>query len=253
MAWLGRMGRSKIGGIGSVILLGAGLLISGPASADERKMLVASFENIQVIGDINVEVETGKAPSARVIGDKRVLDALKLERVGMTLRVRLQGALNDAKGVPMTQPVQVFLTTRGIKSMAVAGNGTLKISDVEQPDAVRMLIAGNGAITVKQLIADKFSADIDGNGRIAIGRGNIRDAQVTLDGTGQFDAPNVQLRKVRLEHIGNGVSNIQVLEDANIFNRGTGNITVGGSGSCFIKQAGSAAINCTRIEKGSRR
>ena len=253
MAWLGRMGRGEIGGLSSFILLGAGLFIAAPASAEERKMLVASFENIQVIGDINVEVETGKAPSARVVGDKRVLDALKLERVGMTLRVRLQGALNDAKGVPMTQQVQVFLSTRGIKSMAVAGNGTLKISDVEQPDAVRMLVAGNGSIAVKQLISDKFTADIDGNGRIAIDSGNVRDAQVTLNGAGQFDAPSVKLRKVRLEHIGNAVSNIQVLEEADIFNSGTGNITVGGSGSCFIKKAGSAAINCARIEKGSRK
>ena len=40
-------------------------------------------------------------------------------------------------------------------------------------------------------------------------------------------------------------------EAANIFNRGTGSINVGGNGSCFVKQAGSAAINCARIEKGS--
>ena len=251
MAWLGRMGRGTTGVTGVAILLAAGLMTAGPAAAEERKMLVASFENIQVLGDINVEVQTGKAPSARVKGDKRVLDSLKLERIGMTLRVRLQGALNDAKGTPITQPVQVLLSTQGIKNMTVAGNGTLKISNVAEPDAVRMLIAGNGAIAVEQLNADKFAADIDGNGRIEIKKGNIRDAKVTLNGAGQFDAPDLKMRTVRLEHIGNAVSRVQALEEADIFNRGTGNITVGGTGSCFIKQAGSAAINCARIGKGS--
>jgi hypothetical protein len=251
MAWLGRMGRGTTGIRGAAILLTIAMMAAAPASAEERKMLVASFENIQVLGDINVEVQTGKAPSARVKGDRRVLDSLKLERIGMTLRVRLQGPLSDAKGTPMSQPVQVLLSTQGIKDMTVSGNGTLKISSVGEPDAVRMLIAGNGAIAVEQLNADKFSANIDGNGRIEIKKGNIRDAKVTLNGAGQFDAPDVKMRTVRLEHIGNAVSRVQALEEANIFNRGTGNITVGGSGSCFIRQAGSAAINCARIGKGS--
>jgi hypothetical protein len=253
MAWLGGMGRSKIGGLSGTLCLAAALAAASPASAEERKMLVGSFENIQLFGDINVEILTGKSPSAHAIGDKRVLDGLKLERVGVTLRVRLQGALNDAKGVPITGPVTVRLTTQAIKSMFIAGNGTLKISHVAQPDTVSMRIAGNGAIAVETLDADKFSADIEGNGRIDIKNGKVRDGQVSLDGAGQFDAPNVKMRTIRLEHNGNAVSNVQAMEAADIFNGGSGNITVGGSGSCFIKRAGSAAINCARFEKGSRK
>ncbi|MFN3620039.1 GIN domain-containing protein [Sphingorhabdus sp.] len=252
MAWLGRMGRSKIGGLRLAAFLAAGLAVGSPLSAEERKMLVASFDKVEVIGDINVEIMTGKAPSARVSGDKRVLDALKLERVGMTLRVRLQGALNNAKGAVITRPVLVQLTTQAVKDMTVAGNGSVKISNVEQPDAVRMLVAGNGSILAENVTADKFSANINGNGRIAVNNGRVRTGKVTLDGAGQFEAPNLKMRTIRLEHSGNGMSNVQALEEADIFNSGTGNITVGGSGSCFIKQAGSAAINCARTEKGSR-
>ena len=86
---------------------------TGPAQAVERKLLVASFENIQVIGDIDVTVQTGKSPSAIAKGDKRMLESLKLERVGTTLRVRLQDIVNNNKGVPITGPLQVTLTTPG--------------------------------------------------------------------------------------------------------------------------------------------
>ena len=137
----------------------------------------------------------------------------------------------------MTGPITVQLTTQGIKSIAIAGNGILKISNVAQSDAVRMLVAGNGSIAVEKLIADKFSAIIDGNGRIDIKSGNVRYGRVLLDGAGRFDAPNVKMRTLRLEHNGNAISNVQAMEDANIFNHGSGNITVGRSGSCFIKQA----------------
>lgn len=251
MAWLGGMGRDNIGALVVAISLSAGFFTEKPALADERKILVASFENIQVIGDIKVQVQTGKAPSAKAKGDKSVLDALKLERVGMTLRVRLQGALNNDKGVPMTQPLKVMLSTQAIKDMTVSGNGSLQISEVKQQDAARMLVAGNGSIVVERLIADQFSAAIDGNGRIDIKSGKVRDARVTLNGAGSFDAANVPMRNLQLEHIGNGESRVNVDEAANIFNRGTGTINVGGTGSCFVKQAGSAAINCARIEKGS--
>ena len=253
MAWLGRMGRGKIGTLGVALSLSVGLFADSAALADERKILVASFENIQVIGDIKVQVQTGKAPSARAKGDKSVLDALKLERVGMTLRVRLQGALNNEKGVPMTQPIEVMLSTQAIKDMTVSGNGSLQVSEVKQLEAARLLVAGNGSIAIERLLTDQFSAEIDGNGRIDVKAGKVREGRVTLNGTGHFDAANVPMRTLRLEHIGNGASSVNVGEEANIFNRGTGTINVGGSGSCFVKQAGSAAINCARIEKGSRK
>jgi hypothetical protein len=42
-----------------------------------------------------------------------------------------------------------------------------------------------------------------------------------------------------------------VAGEADIFNRGVGNISVAGRGSCFIEQAGNIAINNAQIEKGS--
>lgn len=250
MAGLGRMGRSAIG------VLTAGFLLSGTAVGQsnrpiERRLLVGSFENIQLIGDINVDVQTGKSPSAIASGDKRVLESLRLERVGTTLRVRLQDIINNEKGVPITAPLKLVLGTQAIKDMTVSGNGALKVSEVKTPNAARMLIAGNGSVSIGKLAADQFTADINGNGKITIGSGTTRDARVTIDGAGTFDGASLKMRKLRLEHIGNAISTATVDEGTEIYNRGTGNITIGGKGTCFIKQAGGAAINCAKIDKGS--
>lgn len=223
----------------------------GPAQAIERKLLVASFENIVIIGDIDVMVTTGKSPSAIASGDKRVLESLKLERVGMTLRVRLQDIINNNKGVPITEPVKVILTTRAIKDITVSGNGKLAVSDVQQQNLVRMLLAGNGMVTIGNLTADQFTATINGNGKIDLGGGIVRDGRVTIDGAGGFEGAKVKMRKLRLEHIGNATSTATVEEGTDIFNRGSGNITIGGKGTCFIKEAGGAAINCAKIDTGS--
>lgn len=247
MAGLGRMGRGAIGKLTAAALL-AGFALT-PTQAAERKLLVASFENIVIIGDIDVTVQTGKSPSARASGDRRVLESLKLERVGMTLRVRLQDIINNDKGVPITQPLKLALTTQAIQDMTVNGNGTLAVSEVRQQTSAKMSIAGNGAISVGRLVTDRFTATINGNGKMDIGGGAVRDARVTIDGAGAFDGAKIQMRKLRIEHIGNAVSTATVAEDTNIYNRGSGNITIGGKGTCFIKLAGNAAINCAKIDE----
>jgi hypothetical protein len=251
MAGLGRIWRGTIGVVVLATLTGAA--VAQANKQIERKLLVASFENIQVIGNMNVIVTTGKSPSAIASGDKRMLESLKLERVGTTLRVRLQDIINNNKGVPISAPLNVRLTTQGIKDITLSGNGTLTVSEVKQPTMVRMLLAGNGSITIGRLVTDQFSATIDGNGKIDLGGGVVRDARVTIDGTGGFEGAKVATRKLRLEHIGNAISTATVEEQTDIFNDGTGNITIGGKGTCFIKKAGSAAINCAKIDNGGKK
>jgi Putative auto-transporter adhesin, head GIN domain len=251
MAGLGRIWRGTIGCL-------ALALLAGPAGAQanrpiERKLLVGSFENIQVIGDISVIVETGKSPFALASGDKRVLESLKLERTGTTLRVRLQDIVNNDQGVPITAPLRVTLGAREIRDASVVGNGQLTVSDLRQQGSAKILVTGNGSISIGRLIADQFTATINGNGKIDIGGGALRDGRVTIDGAGTFDGAKVQMRKLRLEHIGNGASTATVQEGTEIYNRGSGNIAIGGKGSCFIKAAGNAAINCAKVDRGGTR
>ena len=250
MAGLGRMGR------GTRSILAILLLFSSAAPAQEnkaieRKLLVGSFENIVVIGDISVSVVTGKAPSAIASGDKRMLESLKLERVGTTLRVRLQDIINNNRGVPITAPLRLTLTTQDIKDVTLSGNGTITISEVKQTNLARMLVAGNGTINVGKLVADQYSAAINGNGKIDLGSGTVRDAKVVIEGAGVFESEKVRTRKLRLEHVGNAISTATVEEGTDIYNRGSGNITIGGKGTCFIKQAGTASINCAKVDTGS--
>ena len=97
-------------------------------------------------------------------------------------------------------------------------------------------------------------ARLGGMGRGKIGRlSGALCLAAALTAADPASAEERKMRTLRLEHNGNAISNVQAMEEANIFNRGSGNITVGGSGSCFIKQAGNAAINCSRVEKGSRK
>jgi Putative auto-transporter adhesin, head GIN domain len=224
------------------------LAAASPAGAIERKLLVASFENIVVIGDIDVTVETGKSVSAKASGDKRVLDSLKLERTGVTLRIRVLDLLNDDKRKPRTEPLRVTLTTPLIQNVVLSGNGQVSVSAIKQADAAKIAIAGNGKIIIGNVIADRLTAEIDGNGQIDLGGGTVRDGRVTIIGAGEYRGAKMLARKLRLEHNGNATSAATVSEGTEIYNRGSGNISIGGPGTCFIKLAGRATINCSKID-----
>jgi hypothetical protein len=174
MAGLGRMGRGAIGLLISVLCVGSAAMAQANKPI-ERKLLVASFENIVVIGDIDVTIVTGKSPSAIANGDKRMLESLKLERVGTTLRVRLQDVINNNRGVPITAPLRLKLTTQDIKDVTLSGNGTLNISEVRQQNLARILLSGNGSVDIGKLVANQFTANIIGNGKILLGGGEISD------------------------------------------------------------------------------
>ena len=224
------------------------LVVASPANAVERKLLIGSFENIVVIGDIDVRVETGKPVSAKASGDRRVLDSLKLERSGTTLRVRVLDLLNSDKRKRITEPLRVTLTTPVLQNVVLSGNGMVNVNSIKQPDAAKILISGNGKVTVNTITSDQFTADINGNGQIDVGGGLVRDARVTIIGAGEYRGAKLQARKLRLEHNGNATSSATVDEGTDIYNRGSGNMTIGGKGTCFIKLAGRATINCAKID-----
>lgn len=244
MAGLNRMTRAAL----VTITMLVAVLLPGAANAVERKLLVASFDSIVVIGDVTVIVQTGRAVSGIANGDQRMLDSLKLERTGNTLRVRLQNIINNDNSRPITQRLRVVLTTQDIRDMTVSGNGDLTVSNVSQPAGVRVLVAGGGRVSIGNVQADLFTANINGNGQIQISGGSVRDSRVTISGAGGYQAPRLQSRKLRLEHIGNASSSASASEETQIFNRGSGNISIGGTGTCFIKAAGGATINCAKID-----
>ena len=226
----------------------AAIALPGAANAVERKLLVASFDNIVVIGDVTVIVQTGRAVSGIANGDQRMLDSLKLERTGNTLRVRLQNIINNDNNRPITQRLRVVLTTQQIRDITLSGNGDVTVNNIDQAAGVRILVAGGGRVSIGNLRADQFAANINGNGQIQISSGSVRDSRVTISGAGEYQAANLQSRKLRLEHNGNASSSASASEEAQIFNRGSGNINIGGAGTCFIKAAGGASIKCTKID-----
>ena len=219
------------------------------ASATERTFLMGSFKDIIIIGDMQVDIVTGKTPSATAQGDIRMLDALRLDRIGTTMTLRLQSFPNNDKARPFTQPLIVRITNGEVRNVAVRGNAKLSISQIRQNLGAKMGIEGGGDIRVGNATADTLTADISGSGAVHISSGKIRNMVVYMKGSGVFDAGAMSTQQLKLTHEGNATSSFSVEDKADIFNTGSGSIDIRGKGFCFIRKAGAATIRCSHTGK----
>ena len=214
-------------------------------SAAEQRFSIGNYEELIVEGDIIVNLETGKAPSAKAQGPSSKLGALRVERQGNVLRIRNVGFQN---GQSDKGPVTIAVTGRDIKRLALIGAGKINATALDA-DTTRIELRGSGSIDVASLKAIRFVSMIAGNGRVNIAKAEVVNTELVIDGGANFISAGFVTLNLKLVHNGPASTLMTVSNTAEINNTGAGNITIEGNGTCNIRKAGSATINCKKDRK----
>ncbi len=216
-----------------------------PAEAATKTFLIGSFDELIVEGDIIVKLDNMKSPSARASGDHNLVEALKIERNGLTVRVHIQDYEGTTQKAKIGQPLVVTLGGRGVRKVSVDGNSQLDINQIRAPGLVVTLkMAGAGQINIGKIESDRMDASLAGTGGINILSGKVRAARFSVSGSGKMDAPKLSLMQANLFQQGNASTHLLANEKVEITNSGAGDIRVDGSATCFVRQPGSAKIVC---------
>ena len=214
-------------------------------SAADQRFSIGNYDELIVEGDVIVNLETGKAPSAKAQGPRDKLGALRVERQGNVLRIRsvgLQSGQSD-KG-----PVTIAVTGRDIKRLALIGSGRINAT-VLTADTTRIELRGSGSIDVASLKAFKVISMIAGNGRLNIAKADVVNTELAIDGSANFISAGYVTQNLKLVHNGPASTLMTVSNNAEINNTGAGSITIEGNGTCNVRKAGSATINCKKDRK----
>ncbi len=227
-----------------VALSGATLfLASAEVHARDKNLLVSSFQDLEVLGEIQVVVTDGKTPKATASGDQNMLSRLKVERSGSTLRLRLQDRSSFGRNVGVT-PLIVKISNRQLRNIRVQGNATVSVNTLSQSGISALEILGSGTLNVENVKADQLNIAIFGNGVISIQSGTARISRVNLEGAAKVDAAGFTSKSLELSQGGSSSTAMLVSERSVIKNTGAGTIIIGGDGRCDVTNTGSAAITC---------
>lgn len=228
-----------------LVLATLSVLAASSLSAADQRFSIGNYNELIVEGDIIVNLETGKAPSANAQGPHGKLGALRVERQGTVLRIRsvaLKSGQSD-KG-----PVTIAVTGRDIKRIALIGSGRINATALNA-ETTRVELRGSGTIDIASLKAFRFVVMIAGNGRLNVTKGEVVNTELAIDGGANVVSAGLITQNLKLVHNGPASTLVTVSNNAEINNTGAGSITIEGKGTCQVRKAGSAMINCKKEQK----
>ena len=220
----------------------AALLLSGSASAAEKRYGLTSFEAIELSADVTVEVVARAPVSAVATGPQDALDRLSIEARDGKLVIGERRFAGDERKSKGPAPVTVRINAANLRSAMVAGAGSLTI-DALKGARVTIGLRGPGQLIVGRVDADRLSVAMVGNGTMTLG-GQARQATMTLSGAGTVDAGELAVGELISDSEGAGDHRFSATKTAAITARGVGRTVVLGRPVCTVRNVGSGSVQC---------
>lgn len=220
----------------------ATLLVSSPATAAEKRYGLTSFEAIEVMADVAVEVTTRAPVSAVATGPQDALDRISIEARDGRLVISERKFAGDEKRRTPRGAVTIRINAANLRSAMLAGAGSLQI-DRLKGTRVAIGLRGPGRVSVGAISSDRLSVAMVGNGAMTLG-GQVKQAQMNLSGAGRVDAAALAVDALTSDSEGAGEHMLRAVKTAAITARGVGKTVVLGKPVCTVRNIGSGTVMC---------
>ncbi len=217
-------------------------VIAPPALARDRTVTITSFDRIRVEGSFQVEVTTGKGPSARVSGSEQAIERTIVVNQGQTLVVRPNPNAWGGWDGADAGPIVVRLTTPGLRAAALTGSGALKI-DAMRNATVSVALEGSGSLDVAAVDTDALDVGIAGAGTITLA-GRAAGARFAVRGTSNLRGEKLSARDARVIAEGAGDITLAAVRTADVAASGAGRVTIIGNPACTVSNRGNGSVSC---------
>lgn len=220
----------------------AALAVASPVSAAERSISVTDFDRLRVEGGFTVEVRTGTATSAKVIGTAAAIDVTSVEVQGRQINIRRNrtswggypGQVPPGATIRITVPLLTYVAVTGPARVSVERLKGLKVA---------ALLEGSGSLSIANIMADRVELGTLGSGTLTVA-GTIGTLTAVARGGGIFDASKLLAADGKLISESAGDVTLSVKRAINVTMTGTGTVTVLGKPACTVKNTGSGTVIC---------
>lgn len=214
----------------------------GPSGGGgQRSFDLSGFQSISVAGPFDVVVTVGQPHSVRAEGDADLLDRLKIEVDGDTLRIATKKDHWSFGGKHGKATIRIAMPA--IDAAAIAGSGDLKIDRV-QGDRFAASIGGSGDMDIGAMQVGDAAFAVAGSGGIRAA-GSAGVSSIKVAGSGEVDAERLESRNASISIAGSGDVRVRAMETAKVSIAGSGDVTVAGPAKCSVSKMGSGQVRCT--------
>jgi hypothetical protein len=218
------------------------LVLSMPVAANERGYGVSDFDRVRVLGPFIVEVETGKASTARASGSADALDRVTLSVQGRQLTIRQNSSAWGGTPGKVPMPAKIHLTTRLLNTATLEGTGGITITQMRGP-RIALILQGPGALIVANIEADRLDVNAVGAGQLKLG-GNAKQMFVGGRGSVSLMADTLTATDLDLTWQSAGNASVGAMRKAKIVSAGAGLVTITGTPACTVNAVGAGEVIC---------
>ncbi len=211
--------------------------IRGSGNIAEQTFDVSGFDRVTLAGSGNLFIQTGDTEGLTVRGDDNLISLLDVQVNGDELTI----GFKPGSSVNPTLPMDFYVTVNNLSNVRLLGSGDVQIAKLNTND-LDVQIAGSGDMNIDQLTANRFSVEIPGSGRVQVS-GNVTDQTITILGSGNYDAANLQSANATISIAGSA--------DVTIAASDTLSINIAGNGT--VRYSGNPSVKKTILGSGDIR
>ena len=190
-----------------LVLVACALLAAGcgggPPTTETRD--VGSFSQINVIGDIDVDVAPGADGTVKVTAGKKIIDRVVTETKGGILNVRIRDH-GIVIGSDPFNDVHIEASSDALNTIRITGSSDVKLGRVDH---------------------HQFAVEVNGSGDIEA-TGTVENLTASIEGSGDARLFDLQARTANVNVAGSGDVEVNVSDRLNVNVEGSGDVSYRG-------------------------
>lgn len=216
----------------------------GDGATVSRNFQVGNFQQVEVAGPYDVNVQTGANPGVSATGSQKLLDNVLVEVSGDKLLIRPQhhGLFNFSFG---SHGKAVFtVTVPQLSAATLAGSGDLNVNTVHGGD-FKASLAGSGNLGIGSVDVQSLKVSLTGSGDAKVGAGQAQSAEYNIVGAGDVDAAGATSQQLKITIAGSGSVKAHATGTADVSIMGAGDVDVSGGAKCTVSKSGAGDVRCS--------
>jgi hypothetical protein len=215
-------------------------VITGSGVTDSQVRTVTAFNMIDIEApvDATIHVQPGAQPSVTLSGYSNLLNEIRTEVEGSTLKIANRNSIN----FDTDKDVSAEITVSSLSDLAIHGAADAIVKGNVTGSDFKLKISGAGDVSIEKLTVGNLTAGISGAGDVDINGGSANEAHFTISGAGNIKTYNLQANDVSAKVSGAGDMEVTALRSLDAKVSGAGSIRYKGHPALKSKTSGIGEI-----------
>lgn len=213
----------------SMLLIGAILAANSSFAQTTRNIPVNNFDKVSVSSGIDLILTQGATESAKVVGDKELVDKLVIETDGGKLNIRFRENNGWSGMFRNNSSIKVYLNIKRLNELSASGGSDINAQNTIKTDRLTLATSGGSDVELSVICKD-ISIKASGGSDLDL-KGSATNMNLDISGGSDVDAGAFKVEYAKVHASGGSDAEIHVNKALEANASGGSDVRFGGNAS----------------------